>query len=131
MTHCHAVVWFDHYEVKVFHFNALEAVELRVMPDKPHIHLHYHRGSNTNGHSKEDQHHYHNVASAVADAGEVLVRRPGPAKNELVKYIERRDPAGQWKLIAIEAIDHPSDKQLVAHVRKYFLVTHRMKSRRG
>ena len=45
MAHYHAVVWLDHREAKIFHFNAEEVGELRLMPDKPHVHLHHHRGS--------------------------------------------------------------------------------------
>jgi stalled ribosome rescue protein Dom34 len=131
MTHYHAVVWLDHHEAKIFHFNATEMEALRVMPDKPNVHLHHHHGANTDGHAKEDPRYYHNVAAAVADAGEVLVCGPGQAKNELMKHIEHHDPAWSKKLVGVETVDHPSDKQLVAHARKYFLAADRMRPQRG
>jgi stalled ribosome rescue protein Dom34 len=131
MTHYHAVVWLDHHEAKVFHFNAAEMGELRVMPAKPHVHLHHHRGSNTDGHAKEDQHYYHNVAMALADASEVLVCGPGLAKNELVKHVENHDPAWRKKVVGVETVDHPSDNQIIAHARKYFLAADKMKSQLG
>jgi stalled ribosome rescue protein Dom34 len=130
MAHYHAVVWLDHREAKIFHFNAEEVGELRLMPDKPHVHLRHHRGSNTDGHAKEDQHYYHEVAAAVADAGEVLVCGPGLAKNELVKHVEHHDSAWRKKLVGVATVDHPSDKGLVAHARKYFLAADRMRPQR-
>jgi stalled ribosome rescue protein Dom34 len=131
MTHYHAVVWLDHHEAKVFHFNAAEMEELRVMPARPHLHLHHHRGSNTDGHAREDEHYYHNVATAIADAGEVLVCGPGLAKKELLKHIDRHDPVLRKKVSGVETVDHPSDSQIVAHARKYFLAADKMKPQRG
>ena len=131
MAHYHAVVWLDHHEAKVFHFSYDDVEGLRVMPAKPNVHLHHHHGAITDGRAKEDQHYYHNVAAAIADAGEVLICGPGLAKKELVKHIEHHDPALRQKLAGVETVDHPSDKQLVAHARRYFLATDRMKPQRG
>ena len=130
MIHYHAVVWLDHAEARIFHFNAEEVERLHVLPDKPHLHLHHHRGSMTDGHAKEDQHFYHRVAEALADAGEVLVCGPGQAKLELVKHIEGHDPAWRAKLVGTENADHPTDRQIVAHARKSFLAADRMRPQR-
>ncbi|HXQ39901.1 MAG TPA: hypothetical protein VN821_01445 [Candidatus Udaeobacter sp.] len=130
MTHYHAVVWLDHHEARIFHFNVGDVDQLHVLPDKPHVHLHHHHGSITDGHAKEDQHYYHHVAEALADAGEVLVCGPGLAKNELVKHMESHDPAWRKKVVGTETVDHPTDKQIVAHARKYFLSADRMRPQR-
>ena len=52
------------------------------------------------------------------------------AKNELVKHVEHHDPAWRKKLVGVATVDHPSDKQLVAHARKYFLAVDRMRPQR-
>ena len=131
MSHYHAVVWLDHHEARVFHFNAEDVERMHVLPDKPHVHLHHHRGSITDGHAHEDQHYYHRVAEAIADAGEILVCGPGQAKNELLKHVEAHDGRLRQKILGVETVDHPSDKQVVAHARKYFLAADRMRPQRG
>jgi stalled ribosome rescue protein Dom34 len=130
VTHYHAVVWIDHHQARIYHFNAEDIEALRVLPENPHVHLHHHRGSITDGHAQEDQHYYHRVSEAIADAGEVLVAGPGLAKGELVKHMEAHDPAWRQKIVGTETIDHPSDSQLVAHARKYFRITDRMRPQR-
>ena len=40
-AHYHAVVWIDHREARVFHFNASDADKLVVHPDHPTRHLHH------------------------------------------------------------------------------------------
>jgi len=77
VTHYHAVVWIDHHQARIYHFNAEDIEALRVLPENPHVHLHHHRGSITDGHAQEDKHYYHRVAEAIADAGEVLVAGRG------------------------------------------------------
>jgi stalled ribosome rescue protein Dom34 len=131
MTHYHAVVWIDHHQARIYHFNAEEITALRVLPDNPHVHVHHHRGSNADGHAQEDQRFYHRVAEAIADAGEVLIAGPGLAKAELVKHIESHDPAWREKLAGVETVDHPTDNQLISHARKYFRGADRMRPQRG
>ena len=131
MTHYHAVVWIDHHQARIYHFNAEDIEALRVLPENPHVHLHHHRGSITDGHAQEDQHYYHRVAEAIADAGEVLVAGPGLAKSELVKHLEAHDPAWRQKIVGTETVDHPSDNQLISHARKYFRIADRMRPQRG
>jgi stalled ribosome rescue protein Dom34 len=131
MSHYHAVVWLDHHEAKIFHFNADDAEKMRVLPDQPNVHLHHHRGSITDGHAHEDQHYYHRVAEAVADASEILVCGPGQAKTALVKHVEAHDKALRKKIVGVETVDHPSDNQIVAHARKSFLAADRMRPQRG
>ena len=113
MSHYHAVVWIDHREARVFHFNPADAEKLVIHPDHPAKHLHHKAMSIGSGNAPEDHAFLHAVAQSFADAGEVLITGPGSAKTELV---------------GVETIDHPSDGQLVAHVRKYFNAADRMRT---
>jgi hypothetical protein len=125
--HFHAVVWIDHREARVFHFNPTEADRLVLRPDDPTRHIHHKANSIGSGHAAADHDFLHAVAQAIADAGAVLITGPAGAKTELVKHIHQHDP-GLMKVIAgIETVDHPSDAQLVAHARHYFQVEDRMK----
>lgn len=110
MTPFHAAVWIDHEHAKVFHVD-----EQRF--DESLIHA-------PNKHVRRDpaaaESFYHQVAAALATAGEILVVGPGTAKLQLLKHIHRHDRGLDDKIVGVETVDHPTDKQLVGYIRKYF-----------
>jgi len=118
--HYHAVIWIDHREARVFHFNAADVERLVLHPDNPTQHIHHKANSIGSGHAAEDQHYLHAVVEAVADAGAVLVTGPANAKIELIKHIHQHDPQRMQAIAGVETVDHPSDAALVAYARKYF-----------
>jgi hypothetical protein len=46
----------------------------------------------------------------------------GPSKTKLhfFRYVQQHDHALEERIVGIESADHPSDAQLVAHLRHYF-----------
>jgi stalled ribosome rescue protein Dom34 len=119
MSHFHAVIWIDHREAKVFHFNPTDAEKQVFHPDHPVKHLHHKAMSIGSGNAAADQEFLHAVAHAVADAGAVLITGPANAKNDLVKHIEKHDPKLMKLIAGVETVDHPSDGQLLAYARHY------------
>ena len=128
-SHYHAIVWIDHREARVFHFNVADVDRLVLHPHNPTRHIHHKANSIGSGHAAEDQDFLQRVTDAIADAGAVLVTGPANAKTELVKHIERHAPALGAKIVGVETIDHPTDGELVAHARKYFKDDHQMEPR--
>jgi hypothetical protein len=128
-AHFHAIVWIDHHEARVFHFNAAEVDKLIVRPDHPTRHLHHKAQSIGSGKAAEDHDFLQRVADAVADAGVILITGPANEKTELVKHIRRHMPALEKKIVAVETVDHPSDRQLVDHARRHFKVDHMLPPR--
>jgi stalled ribosome rescue protein Dom34 len=126
-SHYHAVVWIDHHEARIFHFNPSEVERLVLHPDHPTHQIHHKANSIGSGHDAEDQHFLHQVAAAVADAGAVLITGPANAKTELVKHIHHHDAQLIDRVAGIETVDHPSDAALVAHARHYFKLEDRMR----
>jgi stalled ribosome rescue protein Dom34 len=126
-SHYHAVVWIDHHEARVFHFNPEDVDKLVLHPHEPTRHIHHKANTIGSGHAAEDQEFLHAVASAIADAGAVLIAGPANAKTELVKHIHHHDPALMARLAGIESVDHPTDASLVAHARHYFKAADRMR----
>lgn len=122
--HFHAVVWIDHREARVFHFNASEVESLVIRPDHPTHHLHHKANSIGSGHAREDQDYLHRVATAISDAGAILITGPANAKTELVKHIEKHMPAMRAKIVAVETLDHPTAGELVRHAREKFARDH-------
>jgi hypothetical protein len=88
-NHYHAVIWIDHLEARIFHFNVAEVDQLVLHPHNPTHHIHHKANSIGSGHAAEDHEFFEQVAHAIADAGAVLVTGPAKTKNELVKHIAR------------------------------------------
>ena len=123
--HYHAVIWIDHREARVSHFNAEDVERLVLHPDHPTRHIHHKANSIGSGHASADHDYLHAVAESVADAGAVLITGPANAKTELVEHIRVHDPQLTKLVVGVETVDHPSDPQLVAHAKKYFMAADR------
>jgi len=125
----HAAVWLDHEEAKVFHVDpeSFERSEL-------HVTHHLHHPHKTGGHAQlhrsvaEDHPFFDEIAKHLADAEEILVVGPANTKLEFVKFVKERHKDLARKIVGVEPSDHPTDGQLVAHVRKYFLAADRMRA---
>jgi stalled ribosome rescue protein Dom34 len=128
MSHYHAVVWLDHNEAHVMHISPDDIEKSVVNPATPHRNLHRKRGSVSGNRQPEDQNYYHEIVEALAGAAEILIVGPGQAKLELIKHIHSHDHEVSNKVIGMETVDHPSDAQLVAFARKYFMAKDRMLS---
>ena len=128
MSHYHAVVWLDHNEAHIMHVSPNDIESSVVKPAEPHRNLQRKRGSVSGSRQPEDQHFYHEVVEAMSGAAEILVVGPGQAKLELIKHIHAHDPNVAKKVIGVETVDHPSDAQVVAFARKYFVAKDRMLS---
>jgi stalled ribosome rescue protein Dom34 len=119
--HFHAVVWIDHHEARVFHFSPTDVERLVLHPDHPTRHIHHKANTIGSGHASEDHDFLHAVAQSIADTGAVLITGPANAKTELVKHIQQHHSKLVNVIVGVETVDHPSDGQLVAHARKYFI----------
>ncbi len=83
--HHHAVIWIDHREARVFHFNPTDIERLVVHPEHPTKHIHHKANCIGSGHAAEDHEYLQAVAQSVADAGTVLITGP----------CQRKDRTGQ------------------------------------
>jgi stalled ribosome rescue protein Dom34 len=124
--HYHAAIWIDHREARVFNFNPTDVETLVLRPDDPTRHIHHKANSIGSGHAATSPDYLREVAESVADAGAILITGPANAKTELVEYIHLHDPRLEKAIAGVEAVDHPSDAQLVAYARKYLAATDRM-----
>jgi stalled ribosome rescue protein Dom34 len=128
MSLSHAVVWIDHQEAHVIQFNA-EASESEIIKTKSkHKQVHQKAGVLGSGHNSSDQNYLHQVVQAVSEAGEILIVGPGSAKLELFKHAHNHDVKISEKIVGIETVDHPTDAQLLAHAKKYFVKADNMRA---
>jgi stalled ribosome rescue protein Dom34 len=126
--HHHAVVWIDHKQAKVVHFNSDASELVTVHSSNPHQHLHHKANSIDSGHAPVDKKYLERVAEAIAQSGAVLVVGPGSAKTEFHTFVSHAHPATAAKISAVETMDHPTDGQLLAHARHFFKADDRMRA---
>ena len=129
--HYHAVIWIDHREARVFHFNPTDVERLVVHPEHPTKHIHHKANCIGSGHAAADHDYLHAVVESVADAGTVLITGPANAKLELIKHIHQHEPNMMKVIAGVETVDHPSDAALVAYARKYFQTLDRMQPQKA
>lgn len=124
--HYHAVVWIDHKQARIFHFNAEDADGIVVKPEHP-VRDYHRKERGTGKHDPENQKFLEDVTRAIADAGAVLICGPSTEKHELVKHIEKTHPRLLVHIEGVESVDHPTDAELVAYARRYAKAADRMK----
>ncbi len=131
MPRYHAVVWIDHREAHVLHFEPLGPENELVHAHGGHRQTHHRKGVIGSGKAPEDREFFDKVAASLAGATEILVVGPAQAGHEFVKYLDKhaRDLAG--KVLDVAAADHPSDGELLKLARHYFAGADRMRAQPG
>ncbi|HEY8040345.1 MAG TPA: hypothetical protein VIF15_11155 [Polyangiaceae bacterium] len=125
MSTRHAAVWIDHAEAKVYHVDD-PSFDPKAIEARHHVRRHP-AVTAEHAHKSDEEHYLHDVARALEGAEEILIVGPSTAKLELVKHIHKHDHALVDKIVGVETVDHPTDGQLVAFVRKYFHAKDRLK----
>jgi hypothetical protein len=119
MTTFHAVVWTDHQSAQVLQFDAEH-----VQAEKIKAHSHH---TAQHGSAVRTQHEFFgHLCDALANIPEVLVVGPKTGITDFEHYATKHRAETAKRIVAYEVVDHPSDKQLVALARKYFLKFDRM-----
>ena len=105
---------------------ALVAMDTR---HAPHHHVRRHQGTAEKSYPADEQHFYHEVAVALRGTEEILVVGPSTAKLGLIKHLHKRESELEPRIVGVETVDHPTDGQLVAFMRRYFYAIERTASR--
>jgi stalled ribosome rescue protein Dom34 len=119
MSLFHAVVWMDQQEAHVVQFDA-EAMQAQRIKSRSH-HLREHKED-----ARALHQYFEQVAAALTDVHEVLLVGPGLAHDEFKAWADKHHPAVAKALVGSEKADHPTDPQLVALARRFFLKFDRM-----
>ncbi|MCU1276910.1 MAG: hypothetical protein JWM53_456 [bacterium] len=115
----HAAVWIDQKEARIFHVDA-ETFDESTLHAPHHVARHPKSQTSDQHHPEEQRQFFHEVARALDGVNEVLVVGPSTAKLHFINYVHKHDPALEPRIVGIETVDHPTDKQLAAYVRLYF-----------
>lgn len=127
MSASHVVVWLDHSEAHIIAFGR-ETAEKTVVVHSAHKHEHQHHRADSVGSGKAAEHpeYYDAIVQKIRDNREWLIVGPANAKLAFIKHITKRHHALLDHVIGVETVDHPSDGQLLAYARKYFVAADRM-----
>ncbi len=119
MSLFHAVVRIDHHNAQVLQFDA-DQVQAQAL--KAHSHPTKQHGSAV----RTEHEFFGEVCDALAGISEVLVAGSRTAQADFKHYVEKHRPAVAAQIVGYETVDHPSDNQLVAQARSFFLKHDRM-----
>lgn len=117
----HAVIWIDQKEARIFEVDADTIARSIVDSPGPHIHRHANEVDLRVRNHPDDEHRYfREVARALRDHGQVLLVGPAQTKLHFFQFVQQHDHTLAERIVGIESADHPTDAQLVAHLRSYF-----------
>jgi len=116
----HAVVWTDHQNARVLQFDADHVETSKV---KAHSHHTARHGSGV----RTEHEFFGEVCAALDGIAEVLVTGSKTALSDFRHYVEKHRPQTAARIVGYESVDAPSDAQLVAHARNYFVKVDRMR----
>jgi stalled ribosome rescue protein Dom34 len=128
MGYQHAAVWIDHHEARVFRIEptSFEAVVLEAPTH--HLHKHPRGAAERTEHPDDAKRFFRDVTHALEQADEVLIVGPSTAKLHLIKYVSKTVPALEPRIVGVETVDHPTDREFAAYARKYFESTDRART---
>lgn len=115
-----SVVWLDHQEARIFGVDAEKLQAERIAAPEHHFHRHPKGPGAEHHHPSDSAHFFRDIATALRAAGEVLLVGPSTAKLQFLRFLVKYDQSLEAKVVGVETVDHPTDRQLVAHARHYF-----------
>jgi hypothetical protein len=115
-----SVVWLDHQEARIFGVDPEKLQAEAVSAPEHHLHRHPKGPTAEHQHPGDNAHFFRHIATVLRDSDKVLVVGPSNAKLQFLRFLGKQDHALEAKVVGIETVDHPTDRQLVAHARHYF-----------
>lgn len=119
MSFSHAVLSIDHHSAQVLRFDAEHVQTSKV---KEHTHHTPQHGSGV----RTEHEFFAEVCAELAGIAEVLVAASHQTQADFRHYVGKHRPLVASQIVGWETIDHPTEGQLVAFARKYFIKYDRM-----
>jgi stalled ribosome rescue protein Dom34 len=117
-------VWIDGNEARIFHVDANRFDEATVRSPQHHLHRHpKDQETKVHNHPDDEYRFFREVSQSLAGADAILVVGPSMTKLHFFRYVQKHNPALESRIVGLETVDHPTDRQIVAHVRSYFLAS--------
>lgn len=121
MSNRQTVVWLDHKKARIFSLDSTTGRTVDATPPGEAEHL----PNKATASGRRGDHRHERFFRALADAlkgtGSLLVCGPSTAKLEFSRYLHTHDRDIERRVLGVETMDHPTDQQLVARARQFFL----------
>ena len=114
MTLFHAVVWIDHHSAQVLQFDTEHVIASKV---RAHTHHTAQHGSEV----RTEHEFFGEVCAALDGITEVLVVGPKTGVAAFQHYAEKHRSETARRIAGYDVVDHPSENQLIALARQWFL----------
>ena len=112
------VVWMDSGHAKIFHVTGGAVSLAKAMRHD----IDHHTANKNDSKHKDSPRFFQDVAEQLNVTDDrVLLVGPGVCKSHFISYLEgHHQKKLATRIVGTEAMDHPSDAQIVAFARKYF-----------
>lgn len=119
----HVLVWIDQKSARLFR---IDRNSILTASEGPNQIVHQH----SQGHADHahDKAFFSDIAEGLTGASGILIAGPGAERSALTTWLTERHPDIAGNIWAVEAIDHPTDAQLIAHGRAYFSAEEKMRA---
>lgn len=118
-TPFHAVLWIDHGNAQLLHFDAGPVEALRIK-------AHHHHTAQHGSAVRTEHEFFGAMCDALDGIAEVLVAGHGSGLDDFRRYVGKHRPALAPHIVGYEVVDQPTENQLVAQARRFFLKYDRM-----
>lgn len=119
MTLYHAVAYVDHQSSQIFQFSSEQ-----VHAQKMHTSQHY---TQQHGSGIRSQHEFYaRICDAFDGIAEILVVGGHTGMADFRHYVDKHRPLTAKQIVDYQVVDHPTDGQLFALAKKYFVKYDRM-----
>lgn len=119
MSLFHAVAWLDHQEAKIHQFDESHVESEKIKAHSQHSRQH--------GSAVRTEHEFYaEVCAALDGITEVLVCGNSTSLSDFRHYVTKHRTSLLERIVGFEAVDKPSDAQLLALARRYFRKYDRM-----
>ncbi|MFG6447657.1 hypothetical protein ACG0Z6_05300 [Roseateles sp. BYS180W] len=119
MSLFHAVVHLDHHQAQILQFDTEHVQSEKVKASSRHSKQHH----NT---VRTEHEFFAEVCEHLQGIAEILVVGSSTAQSDFKHYVEKHRPALVRHVVGYESVDHPTERQLVALARQFFLKHDRM-----
>lgn len=115
-----SIIWLDHREVHIFELRVDSFIEV----DAPRLGAHLKSATEARDASSTSdvmKREFAALADALRGADEILVVGPGPVKLQFLKYACAHDTELADKIVGLETVDNPGNRQIIVYARTYML----------
>jgi hypothetical protein len=117
-----AALWIDHTEARICRIDPQELASVSAPS------LHSKQPEEWRSEHSTQRRFFQEIATLLKGTNELLILGASAVKLDFVTFLQKHDPLLESTIVAVEALNHPSDSQLLAHVRHYFRNADTMKA---